>query len=241
VSLDFVEGLPISHGYNYILVVVDLFTKYSHFLALNLFTKYSHFLALKYPFSALSIAKIFMQHIYKLHGLPFALVSDRDRILTNQLWKELFRLAGVDLRLCSAYHLQFDGQTERVNQCMEQYLRYFVTAVPNKWFDWLHLAEFWYNTSWHSALNQSPFQVLYGHNPRKLGIDASSTCSVDTLEEWMQQKDEMQTLIQHHLGRAKNRMKLQADKNRTERSFHSGNLGLYQTTAICSKFFGSKS
>lgn len=76
-------------------------------------------------------------------------------------------------------------------------------------------AEFWYNTSWHSALNQSPFQVLYGHSPRQLGIDASSTCSVDSLDEWMQKKSEMQALIQHHLSRAKNRMKMQADKKRT--------------------------
>lgn len=204
------EGLPISNGYNCILVVVDLYTKYSYFIAL------------KHPFSALSIAKLFMQHIYKLHGLPSAIVSDCDRIFTSQLWRELFRLAGVELRMSSAYHPQSDGQTERVNQCLEQYLRCFVTAVPSKWFEWLHLAELWYNTSWHSALQQSPFQVLYGHNPRELGIDASSTCTVDSLEEWMLKKSEMQTLIQHHLSRAKNWMKSQADKNHTERSFTVG-------------------
>jgi len=96
ISLDFVEGLPISHGFNCILVVVDLFSKYSHFVAL------------KHPFSALSVAKIFMQRIYRLHGLPTALVSDRDRIFTNQLWRELFHLAGVDLHLSSAYHPQSD-------------------------------------------------------------------------------------------------------------------------------------
>ena len=103
ISLDFVEGLPISHGFNCILVVVDLFSKYSHFVAL------------KHPFSALSVAKIFMQHIYRLHGLPTTLVLDHDRIFTSQLWCELFRLARVDLRLSSAYHPQSDEQTERVN------------------------------------------------------------------------------------------------------------------------------
>lgn len=86
------EGLPTSNGNYCILVVVDLFSKYSHFVAL------------KHPFSALSIAKLFMKHIYRLHGLPTALVSDRDRIFTSKLWRELFRLAGVDLRLSSAYH-----------------------------------------------------------------------------------------------------------------------------------------
>jgi transposase InsO family protein len=130
VSLDFVEGLPLSHGYNCILVVVDLFSKFGHFIAV------------KHPFTALSIAKIFMTNVYRLHGLPSALVSDRDRIFTSTLWRELFRLAGVSLRLSSAYHPQSDGQTERINQCMETYLRCFANAAPTKWFDYLHLAEF---------------------------------------------------------------------------------------------------
>jgi hypothetical protein len=76
--------------------------------------------------------------------------------------------------------------------------------------------------SWYSALNQLPFQVLYGQSPRQLGIDASSTCSVDSLDDWMRKKTEMQSLIQHQLARAKNRMKLQADKKRTERLFTVG-------------------
>jgi hypothetical protein len=134
ISLDFVEGLPQSHGYNCILVVVDLFSKYSHFIAM------------KHPFTALSVAKVFMINIYRLHGLPSAIVSDRDRIFTS-LWRELFRLAGVELRMSSAYHPQCDGQTEHVNQCMETFLRCFANAVPTKWFEWLHLAEFWYNTT----------------------------------------------------------------------------------------------
>lgn len=115
VSLDFVDGLPSSKGYTCILVVVDLC---------------SHFVALKHPFSALSMAKLFMQHIYKLHGLSTALVSDRDKIFTSQLWRELFLLAGVDLYLSSAYHPQSDGQIECVNQCMEQYLHCLRTPPP---------------------------------------------------------------------------------------------------------------
>jgi hypothetical protein len=80
-----------------ILVVVDLFSKYSHFDAL------------KHPFTALSVAKQFMMHIYKLHGLPMPIVSDRDKVFTSMLCKKLFRLAGVELRMSSAYHPQSDG------------------------------------------------------------------------------------------------------------------------------------
>jgi len=210
ISLDFVEGLPLSHGYDCILVVVDLFSKYSNYVPL------------KHPFTALTVAKLFMVHIYRLHGLPTAIVSDRNKIFTSHLWRELFRLAGVELRMSSAYHPQSDGQTERVNQCMETFLRCFANAAPNKWFDFLHLAEYWYNTTWHSSLQQSPFQVLYGQSPRQLGIDSSAACSVTSLAEWMQQKAAMQSLIQQHLARARNRMKLQADKKRTERSFPLG-------------------
>jgi transposase InsO family protein len=128
-----------------ILVVVDKFSKFSHFLGLS------------HPFSAATVAKLFMTSIYKLHGMPAIIISDRDKIFISQLWQDLFKLSGVTLKMSSAYHPQTDGQTERVNQCMETFLRCFVHACPKQWFQWLHLAEFWYNSSWHSALGTSPF------------------------------------------------------------------------------------
>lgn len=130
VSLDFVEGLPRSGWADCILVVVD---KYS---------KYAHFIPLRHPFTALSVAKAYMAQVYKLHGMPSSLISDRDRVFTSNFWKELFGLAGVQLCMSSAYHPQTDGQTERVNECMETYLRCFVHTCPNKWSSWLPLAEF---------------------------------------------------------------------------------------------------
>lgn len=105
---------------------------------------------------------------------------------------------------------------------MENFLRCFANAAPHKRFDYLHLAEFWYNTSWHSSLKQTPFFVLYGQSPRQLGVDSLAACSVASLEEWLQQKTVMQALIQQQLARAQNRMKMQADKHRTKRSFDVG-------------------
>lgn len=110
-SLDFIEGLPRSGHYNCILVVVDKFSKYSHFIPLT------------HPFTANGVAAEFMKHIYKLHGLPKVIISDRDKIFTSQFWDQLFSRSGTKLHMSSAYHPQTDGQTERVNQCLEIYLR----------------------------------------------------------------------------------------------------------------------
>jgi hypothetical protein len=130
----------------------------------------------------------------------------------------------VKLQMSSAYHPQSDGQTERVNQCLETFLRCFVNACPSKWFDWLYLAEFWYNSSKHEALGFSPFEVLYGYTPKPFGLEVVSDSSVPLLEDWLQDKIVMTDLIRQHLARAKLRMKSQADKHRTERSFAVGDM-----------------
>ena len=121
VSMDFIEGLPTSGTANAILVVVD---KYS---------KFAHFIPLRHPFTAATVAKVFFEHIYHLYGLPKSIISDRDRIFTSQFWLSLFKLAGTTLRLSSAYYPQTDGQTERVNQVLETFLHCFSHACPSKW------------------------------------------------------------------------------------------------------------
>lgn len=101
--MDFIEGLPQSESSNAILVIVD---KYS---------KYAHFVPLRNPFQAAGVAKLFLDNIYKLHGLPSVIILDRDRIFTSKFWQSLFRLAGTSLHMSTTYHPQSDGQTERVN------------------------------------------------------------------------------------------------------------------------------
>jgi hypothetical protein len=210
VSLDFIEGLPSSENYNTILVVVDKFTKYGHFLALS------------HPFTALKVAQLFFSQIYKLHGLPRMIISDRDRIFTSTLWQELFRLSDTVLMMSSSYHPQTDGQTERLNQCLEGFLRCTVHSCPRRWHKWLPVAEYWYNTTIHSSLGRSPFEVLYGYVPRTLGIANLKLCTVPDLETWMQERELLSELVKQQLARAQQRMKSQADKNRSERSFEVG-------------------
>lgn len=210
VSLDFIEGLPKSKSFDTILVVIDKFTKYGHFIPLA------------HPYSALSIAQLYLDNVYKLHGLPQVIIYDRDRIFTSAFWKELFNLIETTLNMSSSYHPQTDGQTERLNQCLETYLRCMVHSCPNKWSSWIVLAEFWYNTTPHSAHGKTPFQVLYGHPPRHFGIGLTSMCTVPDLEQWLREHEDMTQVIKHNLLRAQQRMKHQADKHRQERQFSVG-------------------
>lgn len=164
-----------------------------------------------------------MDNVYRLHGMPSAIISDRDRVFTSSFWQALFRLSGTQLRLSTCYHPQTDGQTERVNQCLETYLRCFVHACPSKWSSWLSLAEFWYNSSLHSALGRSPFEVLYGHAPRHFGLSAESVGSdVPALNQWLSEWAVMQDLVKQHLLRAQARMKKQSDQQRSKREFSVG-------------------
>ena len=207
VTMDFIDGLPQSNKFNCILVVVDKFTRYAHFLPLT------------HPFTAAKVAHSYLENVYKLHGLPAAIISNREPVITIKFWRELFHVKGTELNMSTPYHPQTYGQMERVNQCLEIYLRCFTHAHPNKWHRYLALAEIWYNSSFHSALNTSPFAALYGNEPLHWGIEAASTCKLPQLKEWLEECKHMQ---QVHLHRARNIMKNQADKKRTDRSFVVG-------------------
>lgn len=111
ISMDFIDGLPKSEGYTVIFVVVDRYTKYAHFMPL------------KHPFTASKVAKLFMDNIVRLHGIPRSIVSDRDKVFTSNFWQDVFKKCDTKLQLSTAYHPQTDGQTERINQCVEMFLR----------------------------------------------------------------------------------------------------------------------
>ncbi|KAJ3708704.1 hypothetical protein LUZ61_012409 [Rhynchospora tenuis] len=210
VGLDFITGLPISKGRDVILVVVDRLTKYGHFLPL------------KHPYTASEVAQLFLDNVYKLHGLPHNLVSDRDPVFTSAFWRELMAKIGIQLNMSTAYHPQSDGQTERLNQCLEQYLRCMIFDQQKQWCRWLPLAEYWYNTSYQQSLNTSPIQALYGYQPTLLPLGdviKSNNAAVNTM---LKDRQRALSQLRGNLVKAQDRMKKYADLKRSERHFQVG-------------------
>lgn len=134
IALDFIEGLPRVHGKSVILTVVDRFSKSAHFIALS------------HPYTVASVAKAFFDNIVRLHSFPNSIVSDRDPVFTGNVWRDIFKLAGVKLRMSTAFHPQMDGQSEAVNKIIAMYLRCVTGNRPRSWLDWLLWAEYCYNT-----------------------------------------------------------------------------------------------
>ena len=114
------------------------------------------------PFSAVTIAQLYFDHVFKLHGVPKTIVSDRDKVFISQFWQEFFRLQHTALHTSTAYHPQSDGQTEVVNRSLERYLRCMIGEKPQEWSLWIPLVEWWYNTNWHSTIGVTAYEVVYG-------------------------------------------------------------------------------
>eukprot|EP00253_Pinus_taeda_P035992 PITA_35992 len=155
ISMDFITGLPrTKKNNNSIMVVVDKLSKAAHFKPVQS------------TYKATQIAHIFMQNVFRLHGLPKTIISDRNVKFTSSFWKTLFADLGTQLNFSTAYHSQTDGQTERVNQVVEDMLRAYVMQQPTRWEEYLHLVEFAYNNGYHTSTQMSPFEVMYGRKCR---------------------------------------------------------------------------
>ena len=139
ISADFITKLPLAQGYNSILVVVDWLTKMVHFIPTTEKTL------------AEGLARLFRDNVWKLHGLLESIISDRGPQFAAGLIRELNGILGIASKLLTVFHPQTNGQTERVNQELEQYLRMFINYRQEQWPEWLGTAEFAYNNKVHSS------------------------------------------------------------------------------------------
>ena len=154
--MDFIESFPeTAEGYSSCWVIVDRFTKMAHFIPL------------KGKPDAHNLATIFAHEIWRLHGLPSDIVSDRDSRFTSKFWQSLLELLGIKSKMSTAFHPQTDGQTERMNQVLEAYVWAFCHYDQSDCADILPFAEYAYNNSAHSATSFSPFYANYGFHSKK--------------------------------------------------------------------------
>ena len=203
VSMDFITGLPLANTFDMILVVVDRLTKMAHFVPCQS------------NLDAAGFARLYLCHIYKLHGLPLDIVSDRGSVFTSGFSKALACLLGIKQNLSTAFHPQTDGHTERVNAILEQYLRAYTDCKQTNWVDLLPLAEFCYNDSVSSSTGSSPFFANYGYHPRSGRELLPGVSPSGPVQDFVQ---ELNTLCHHlrtELVWTQARMAEQANQHRT--------------------------
>jgi hypothetical protein len=185
-------------------------------------SKSAHFILVKSTCKAIDIDNIFMKEIFRLHGMPKEIVSDRDTKFTSNFWKSL--MAGLETKLLFsiAYHPQNDGQIERVNQIVEDMLRMHVMHQPKKWEDYLPFVEFAYNNSYQESLKMSAFEVLYGRQC-KIPISWSNPMDRITIGPDMMKEMEQQVVqIRKNMKISQDRQKSYIDRKRTPREFKVG-------------------
>jgi hypothetical protein len=125
-----------------------------------------HFVACKEEVSAKEFAELYVDHVFRLHGLNREFITDRDTCFTSAFWQEVTVLLGTRTVMSSSFHPQTDGQTERVNQTLEMYLRHFVSVGLNDWDTLLSRAEFAHNAAINETVRAAPFKLTYGYNLR---------------------------------------------------------------------------
>jgi len=152
-SVDFVVELPLSSGHDAVMTVVDSVSKWAHFIPTHT------------TVTTEGAARLFLHQVWKLHGLPKCVVSDRGPQFVARFTRELYRLLGIKLASSTAWHPQTDRQTERINQELDQYLWLFVNERQDDWYDLLPMAEFQHNNYVHSATQQPPFLLDTRHIP----------------------------------------------------------------------------
>jgi len=146
------------------------------------------------------LARLFRDNVWKLHGLPESIVSDRGPQFTAEIMRELNRMLGIESKLSTVFHSQTDRQTERVNQELEQYLRMFIDHRQEQWPDWLGTAEFVYNNKTHSSTKVLPFKANYRQDPR-IGFEMRRKGKYEGVEKFIMKMKEIQEEAKAALGK----------------------------------------
>ncbi|KAG4182432.1 hypothetical protein ERO13_A09G043001v2 [Gossypium hirsutum] len=149
--MDFVSSLPLTPSKkDAIWVIVDRLTKSTHYVSIRI------------DYLLDKLAEFYVSQIVRLHGVPISIVLDRDLRFTSRFWKKLQDALGAKLYFSTAFHLQTDGQSERIIQILEDMLRCCILEFEGTWERYLPLIEFAYNNSFQSSIKMAPYEALYG-------------------------------------------------------------------------------
>ena len=193
IAYDFIVKLPESQGYDSILVVIDRFSRQAHFIPCQEST------------NAEGVADLFIQEVWRLHGLPKTTVSDRGVTFNSQFLRSLYKKLEIEPRFSTAYHPETDGITERTNQWLEGFLRSFCNYSQDDWVKWLPIAEFCHNNQVNTATGKTAFETIYGRHPKwnisDLEIESPPAKAMsDTMQEiW----DEVKASMEFHRSKEK--------------------------------------
>ncbi len=235
ISLDFVTGLPASSGNTVVLTVVDRFSKAAHFIPLP-----------KLP-SARETAVAVIDHVFRIHGLPTDVVSDRGPQFVSKFWGEFCRLLGATVSLSSGYHPQSNGQTERANQDLERMLRCVASQNPSSWSQQLSWVEYAHNSLPVSGTGLSPFEGSLGYQP-PIFSSLESEVAVPSAHAFVQRCRRTWSRARQTLLQVGARTKAKADRHRSRPPVYvvgqevwlsSKNITLRTVcNKLASKFFG---
>ena len=202
--MDFVTDLPVtSQGNDSIWVVVDRLSKLTHLEPC------------KKTITAEGTAKMFERAVFRHHGIPASIVSDRDVRFVPDFWRSINNRFGIKLYMSTRDHPQSDGQIENANQIMEDTLRHFVGPYQTDWEDLLPVVEFAMNNSWNSTIQNTPFMLTYGQHP-----DDPTTATLrhrnHAVNLFVGKWSEQLARAKRHIAEAQERQKVSADRKRRD-------------------------
>lgn len=225
--MDRVVHLPMSiYGHDAILVVVDRFSKMAHFIPCNT------------DADGPTIAKLLFAHVFKYHGLPKRVITDRDSTWTGQFWAELSRCMGTKMDLGTSHHHETNGQAERLIRLLKETLRHYIDPTQSNWEDLLPAAEFGINNAVNSSTGETPFYINNGYHPRTPLTDVLP--SFEPVSDFVKNQTEAIQLAKDCLIRTQDRWRTEANKHRKPISFNVGDKVLLNAKDLPIRTSGAK-
>ena len=203
-SMDTIEGLPESNKFNAILVIVDRSTKMCRFLPTT------------NKLTSIELAEIYIREIFTQHGIPERIISDRGSEFISRFWRDFTKQLGISSDFSTAFHPETDGATERVNQTIESYLRFYCNYEQDDWSKHLPLCEYSYNNTVHTTTGTTPFFAMYGYHPKGDFATTESDGSHPIAKKRVADIKEVWEILQTKSKEAQERAALYYDAKRTE-------------------------